>query len=141
MARSAKIKGWLPIFMALALISSAYGCAAVVAGGAAAGTVAGIDYTYDNIAYKTFTADYERTFRAVLAALERMGILVKDSRVTAKGSEIRATTANLEIDIDLERISPKATRVSVNAKKGPIFLKDRATATEILVQVGKILGA
>ena len=44
-----------------------------------------------------------------------------------------------EIEIELEMVSAKATRMRTVAKQG-VFFKDRATATEILNQTEKILG-
>ena len=48
------------------------------------------------------------------------------------------TTAELKIYIELERITHKSTKISVDAKKGAI-VKDRATATEIIEQTERIL--
>ena len=52
--------------------------------------------------------------------------------------EISATTARLKIYIELERITNKTTKISVNAKKN-VVLKDSATATEIIEQIETIL--
>ncbi len=46
----------------------------------------------------------------------------------------------LEIDIELESITFKTTRMSVDAAKVAI-IKDRATAAEIIVQTQRILEA
>ncbi len=127
---------YLALFGLLAAAIGLAGCAALVASGAVAGTAAGIEYTYDNVAYKTFSHPYDPTYRATMRALERMGIGVAGTKTTTKGTEIVANTVDLRIEIELLKVTDKATKVSVNAKKG-VFLKDKATASEILVQVGK----
>jgi hypothetical protein len=43
-----------------------------------------------------------------------------------------------EIEVELEIISSKATRIRTGAKQG-FFFKDRPTATEIILQTEKIL--
>ena len=52
--------------------------------------------------------------------------------------EISATTDRLKIYIELERITNKTTKISVNAKKN-VVLKDSATAAEIIEQIETIL--
>lgn len=134
-----KNRGYVSYLALLGLLAAAgglAGCAALVVSGAVAGTVAGIEYTYDNIAFKTFSFPYDPTYRATMKALERMGIGVAGTKKTNKGTEIVANTVDLRIEIELEKITEKSTKVSVNAKKG-VFSKDKATASEILVQVGK----
>ena len=134
-----KNRGYVSYLALLGLLAAAgglAGCAALVVTGAVAGTVAGIEYTYDNVAYKTFSFPYDPTYRATMRALERMGIGVAGTKKTNKGTEIVANTVDLRIEIELEKVTEKSTKVSVNAKKG-VFSKDKATASEILVQVGK----
>ncbi|MEX0805207.1 MAG: hypothetical protein WD688_18075, partial [Candidatus Binatia bacterium] len=58
---------------------------------------------------------------------------------TEQGKTLKATTSDREIEIELERVSSKTTRMRTVAKQG-IFFKDRATATEIIIQTEKILG-
>lgn len=123
----------------LALSLGLYGCAAVVASGVVAGAAGGVSYTYDNIAYRTFAVPLDPTFKATMRALEKMDIKVAGSKEVKNGREIVAHTVDLRIEIEVERLTDKATKVSVNAKKG-VFFKDKATATEILIQVGKFLG-
>src|SRR5262245_1965961 len=127
------------------LLSSLWlsGCAAVgltlfgVGAGVATGT--SVSYTLDGIAYKTFTAPLPQVETATRTALNRMGIAVDSTASTEQGKAIRATTTDREIEIDLERVSPKTTRIRTVAKQG-IFFKDRATAGEIIMQTEKALG-
>lgn len=116
-----------------------YGCAAIVASGVVAGAAGGVSYTYNSIAYKTYPHDHDTTYNATMRVLKRMGISVAGDKVTANGRMIVAHTVDLKIEIGFERVTDKTTKVKVDAKKGRFF-KDKATATEILIQVGKELG-
>lgn len=128
------------------------GCAAVgltlfgVGAGVTAGT--GVSYTLDSIAYKTFTAPLEELQGATLKTLNRMDIEVKDIKVKEEtteagkkaetGREIVALAGDRTIEIELDRLTSQTTRMRVNAKRG-WFLKDRATATEIIIQTEQTL--
>ena len=67
-----------------------------------------------------------------------MGIKEAGKKKIENGVEISATTAKLKIYIELERITAKSTKISVDAKKGT-FIKDAATAAEIIEQTERIL--
>ena len=67
-----------------------------------------------------------------------MGIKVEAMANTEQGKAITATGNDREIEIDLEMVSAKATRIRTVAKQG-MFFKDRATATEIILQTEKVL--
>ena len=124
------LKRWA-VFLLLPFILS---CAAAAVTGAGAGA----DYTITNIAYRTFNFSLDRVNKATTLALKRLDIKIIDNSKTEKGRKIKSATKELEILIDLERITSKATKIKVNAKKGRI-LKDKATAAEIINQVNKIL--
>ena len=62
-----------------------------------------------------------------------------DSEDRAQGKALAATGNDREIEVELEVISSNATRMRTVAKQG-FFLKDRATATEIILQTEKVLG-
>jgi Protein of unknown function (DUF3568) len=119
------------------------GCAAVgmtlfgVGAGVATGT--SVSYTLDGIAYRTFTAPLPQVESATRTALDRMGIRVEATAKTDQGKAIKAMGNEREIEIELERVSAKTTRIRTVAKQG-IFFKDRATATEIIYQTEKVLG-
>jgi hypothetical protein len=119
------------------------GCAAVglTLFGVAAGTATGtsVAYTLDGVAYRTFTAPLPQVESATRTALNRMGISVDSSANTDQGRALRATSNDREIEIELEMVSPKTTRIRTVAKQG-IFFKDRATAGEIIFQTEKVLG-
>lgn len=128
--------------MILVLLGSIQGCAAVgltlfgIGAGVSTGTAVG--HTLDGYAYRTFTAPLPRVETATLRALNRMGIKVDGNEKTEEGKAIRGLGAAREIEIQLEAISPKTTRIRTVAKQG-FFFKDRATATEIILQTEKAL--
>lgn len=115
------------------------GCAAVAltAGGIASSV--GVDHTLSGIAYKTFTAPIDDVESATLAGLKDMAIGVEDSQRTDTGYSIVAAASNREIHVNLEALTPKTTRMRVVAKKDGGFLRDSATATEIIIQTAQNL--
>ncbi len=110
--------------------------------GAGAGTASGsgVDYTVDNIAYKTFNVPVDQVEQDTQKVLAKMAFPVSAVERTTAGVSILAQSANaahdLDIEIDLDRLSPAVTRMRVVAKRG-IFLKDASTATEIILQTAK----
>jgi hypothetical protein len=138
--------GWriAAVMLAVSLsAASTTGCAAVgltlFGIGAGVSTGNAVSYTLNGFAYKTFTAPLPKVERATLIAFNRMGIAVKSKEKTDQGKFIKADTPDRQIEVELEAISPKATRIRTVAKQG-FFFKDRATATEIIQQTGKVLG-
>lgn len=120
------------------------GCAAPLALtllGVGAGVTTGtaVSYTMDGIAYRTFTAPLPQVERATLTALNDMGMAIEDTQKTDEGKAIKAKGIDRQIEIELQAISSKTTRIRTVAKDG-VFFKDRATATEIILQTEKILG-
>jgi len=104
--------------------------------GVAMGT--SVDYTLNGIAYKTFVAPMPTVRQATLASLNRMGMKVTDDRKSDSGWSITATAEGRDIDIDLERLTPRTTRMRVVANNGPIF-KDRATEAAIIDEAADAL--
>lgn len=102
------------------------------------GAGGGVAYTVTNIAYKTFSYPIEEVEDATHRALEKMLIDEAGEEELEDGVKISATTKKLDVYIDLEKITPNTTKVSVNAKRGPV-LKDKSTATEIISQIEKFL--
>ncbi|MBI4611431.1 MAG: DUF3568 family protein [Candidatus Rokubacteria bacterium] len=133
---------WFALALAALSLLGAPGCAAVgltllgVGTGVTAGT--GVAYTLDSIAYKTFTTPVNSLHSATLKTLRRMEIAVREDESTEAGRKIVAVAADRTIEIELDRLTPKTSRMRVNAKHG-LFFKDRATATEIIVQTDRML--
>ncbi len=118
------------------------GCAGVglalfgVGAGISGGT--GVNYTLDSIAYKTFATSEPELRAATLKTLKRMAIDVKENEATESGRQMTAIAGDRTVDIELDRITPRTSRMRVNVKQGWI-LRDRATAGEIIVQTEKTL--
>jgi hypothetical protein len=118
------------------------GCAAVgvtllgVGIGTAAGQ--GISYSLDSVAYKTFTAPIEGLETAILRSLERMDIPVKGIEDIESGRKIMAEAGDRDVEIELDRITSRTSRMRVNVSQA-WFLRDRATATEIIIQTAQTL--
>jgi hypothetical protein len=107
--------------------------------GAGVATGTSVAYTLDGIAYRTFTASLPQVESATRTALDHMGIKVETTSKIDQGKAIKAVSNDREIEIELEMVSAKTTRIRTVAKQG-IFFKDRATATEIIIQTEKVLG-
>jgi hypothetical protein len=111
---------------------------AVVAVGTMAGAAAGVTYTVLGTAEKTFPEDRDTVLAAVRKALETLDIKTGQTRNTEEGgrivrTEIEAFARDLTIQIGVERVTDRATRVTVDASRKYV-LKDKGTATEILAQ-------
>jgi hypothetical protein len=117
------------------LIPLLAGCAALVVTGAGIG----ISYTLTNVAYRSFSSPMDQVHQATITALKGMDIKIIEDIKLANGRRITADTMELEIIIDLEKVTPKTTQIKVDARKS-VLLKDKATAAEIINQVGKNLG-
>ena len=118
------------------------GCAAVALTlfGAGAGTAAGtgVGYTLDSISYKTFTVPLTGLTTATVMTLDRMDIKVLDNQETEAGRTITAQAADRNIEIELDRLTTRTTRMRVVARRN-WFIQDRATATEIILQTDRTL--
>ena len=125
-------------------IAAAIGCAtlaacaplmmtAVNAGGSRA-----VSHTLDGVSYRTFTAPLPRVKDATLSALKRMGVESASSVNSEHGETIVAKATERDIEIKLDSLTPKATRMRVTAKTG--LFRDTATSAEIVDQIDKALG-
>jgi hypothetical protein len=102
------------------------------------GASTGVNYGLNSVAYKTFTAPISTVNKAAVTALKTMGIKVKSIEKTSEGQVITAQSSDRNIELTLEAVSPKTTRLRSIARQGT-FLMDRATATEIIIQTEKSL--
>jgi hypothetical protein len=109
------------------------GCEPLALSIVGAGAGAALRYTIDGVAYRTFTASAAEVKHASLAALERMGIAFQSLDRFEHGELIYARAENRLIEIEIEPISPRATRMRIAAKNGG-WLYDTATANEIVAQ-------
>lgn len=119
----------------MAIVGSQQGCATIAVTGAAQG----IGYTLTNVAYRTFTFPQEKVRTAALQALKKMGLSYKEDEEMPDGVKIFAEAAAIKIEIRLTKVTAKATKMSVNAKKN-LIIKDKALSVEIITQTGRGLG-
>ena len=127
--------------LAMGLLGS-QGCAAagltLFGVGAGVSTGTGVAYTLDSIAYKTFTAPVEDLQSATLKSLKRMDITVKENKPSEFGKKIVAIAGDRTIEIELDRMTGRTSRMEVVAKQGWLW-RDRATAMEIIIQTEQTL--
>ena len=135
------IESFFKLSTLLCLLLTLSGCACMglaAVPAAVSGSAAGVNYTSTNNAYKTISSPVADVEAALNKALKKMDI--KETKRKAGEGKVSVTvvTTNLDIYIDLEKVTPTVTSMEVNAKKG-IFFKDKATAAEIIVQTEKNL--
>jgi hypothetical protein len=136
------MRGWIGA-LALALGPTVLGgCAGVgltlfgVGAGVTTGT--GVSYTLDSIAYRTLAASEAELREATLKTLKRMDITVKENHATDSGRQIVAEAGDRTVDIEIDRITSRTSRMRVVVKQGWVF-RDRATAGEIIMQTERTL--
>ena len=125
--------GPLIVLVAMLALSACAAPAGLAVFGASTGIAMGtsVDYTLNGIAYKTFVSPMPTVRQATLSGLNRMGMKVVQDKKSGSGWTIAATAEGREIDIDLEKLTSRTTRMRVVASNGVIF-KDRATEAAII---------
>ncbi len=88
----------------------------------------------DGISYRTFSHSVSEVRAGVLHTLKQMAITVTEDTETETGWQITATAVNREINIELERLTKRVTRMRAVANVGSIFFKDAATSSTITTQ-------
>lgn len=129
---------WLSLFTAPLVGALLAGCDPVSLTVFGVGTAAGVQHTLTGIAYRTFSAPLPRVRSAVKSALQHMEIKIDSTEKIENGERIKARAADRDIEIELESLSPKTTRMRSTARSG-LFM-DAATATEIIIQTERALG-
>jgi hypothetical protein len=126
----------------VALVVALQGCAGIplAAFSIVAGTGAGVGtgHALDSITYKTFTVPLAGLSKATLMTLDRLDMPVTEVANTDEGQAITATAGDRTIEIELDRLTTATTRMRVVAKKN-FFIRDRATAAEIVLQTDRTL--
>lgn len=133
MSRILRAAALLPLFLAVS------GCASIGVTLAGLGAGVGTNHYLNNITTKTFTEPLASVQAAVLAALQRMGILIEKSEQTESGMLITAKAGVREVEIELESVTASATRMRSVARKEGGFALDSATSAEIIAQTEKVL--
>ena len=116
------------------------GCVALGMTAAGVGMAAGVSHTLGGIVYKTFAAPQSKVQNATIAALRKMQIKVTERKRDENKALITARAVDRDIDIEIEALTPNATRITVVAKKDGGLIRDSATATEIILQTEKYVG-
>lgn len=129
----------LRVAVLIVALFSVTGCTgvALTAGGIAGST--GVNHTLSGVAYKTFTTPVDELHHATLKTLGRLDMEVSEDKETPSGFEILALARDRKIEIELEFLTSKTSRMRVVANKGDIFFKDAATATEIIIQTAETM--
>ena len=114
------------------------GCQSLALSMAGAGATAAIGATLAGVSYRTFTAPLPAVKSAALAALDNMGMTPQSFGRFDAGEIISARAAGVTVEIELEALTARATRMRVSTRDGGIFY-DAATAGEIVAQTQKVL--
>jgi hypothetical protein len=131
------------IAVALVLVTTQTGCLAIglslfgVAAGVGSGTA--VSYAMNGYAYRTVTAPLPRVEKAAVRTIHGMGFKLTSQEPTKMGKTLHAAGNERDIEVRLERVSDKTTRIRTVVSQGT-FLRDKATATEIIVQTEEALG-
>lgn len=124
------------IFSLITLLFLSYGCTSLLIAGAG-GAVA---YTITNVAYKTVGYQFKKVESAAHTTLKDMAIRELEKKNIENGIKIVAKASDLKIYINIEEITPKTTKISVDAQKWSV-VKDKATASAIIEGIERILSA
>ncbi len=127
------------VLLFLILTGPLAGCDPITLTALGVGSAAGVQHTLGGIAYKTFSEPLPKVRTAVRNALNHMDIKIGGTEKIENGERIKARAADRDIEIELEALSSRTTRMRSTARSG-IFM-DAATATEIILQTEKALGA
>lgn len=129
-------RGWcLAALAVVGLLAS--GCDPISLTALGVGSAAGVQHTLGGISYRTFTASLPEVRIATLSALSRMGIKDTARSKTAEGEVITAKAGDRNIEIELDAITPKTTRMRTTVRNG-LFM-DSATGTELIFQTERNL--
>jgi hypothetical protein len=122
----------------LMLAACTAGCDPMTLTAASFGASLGISHTLNGIIYKTFTAPMKAVENGSVVAMRGMGVKVVSRSTNEVGERvINATAKDREIEVLLEPLTPRTTRMRVIANNG--LLKDSATAQEIMHQTERAL--
>ncbi len=134
-----RLIAWCRLTPLIFIVGIATGCDPITLTAFGVGSATGVQHTLSGIAYKTFTLPLPKLRNAVHTALSRMSIKLSAPEKTENGEVLKARTADRDIEIELEAVSPNTTRMRSIVHKG--VLMDAATATEIILQTEKVAGA
>ena len=129
-------------FVTCAVVASAAlisGCETLSLTALGIGGSAAVNHKVSGTPSRTFTLPLVRVKRGCIVALKRMGIQPGEMKAVENGALILASAGGRDIEVELESLTPKTTRMRVVARHGS-FYYDGATAAEIIAQTEKGLG-
>lgn len=132
---------WTLRWLAIASCAVLSGCVAVALTAVGVGMATGVSHTLGGIVYKTFAAPLPKVRKSTVAALGRMQIKIVDAKPDGNKEVIKARASDRDIEVEIESLTPNTTRVAVTATKDGGLIRDAATATEIILQTEKLVGA
>jgi Protein of unknown function (DUF3568) len=106
---------------------------ASIGGGAAA------QHQIGGYAHRTFSEPLPKVRGATLIALKRMSMKAGTAEKLDQGERILAKAGDRNIEIEIEVLTPRTTRLTAVAKREGSFFVDAATATEVVAQVEKAM--
>lgn len=115
-------------------------CAPVALTALGVGMSTEVSHTLGGMVYKTFTSPQANVKKATYGALHRMQIKVVEAKRDGTTETIRGKAGDRDIEVELEALTPATTRMMVTAKRDGGFLRDGATATEVILQTEKFVG-
>ncbi len=121
------------------LLISLGACVPVAMTAAGVGGGAYTSHYMGGTASRTFSEPMPTIREAAATALRKMAIRLDYVEKTASGELIVAKAIDRNIEIELEAITAKATRMKVTARKDGGITLDGATAIEIIAQTEKLL--
>lgn len=116
------------------------GCAGLALTAVGVGGGAAASHQMGGLAYRTFTEPLPRVRDAVLGAFKRMGIKPKAAERIELGERILARVGDRDVEVELEALTPKTTRMRVAVRRDGGLFMDSATAVEIITQTEKAFG-
>jgi hypothetical protein len=129
----------LRLLLVLIVSSMLSGCASIAVTLAGLGFGAGASHYMSSVNYRTFTEPLQTVRQAVLTSLWRMQIELASSERTDQGMLFKARTSNRDIEIELEAVTERSTRMRTVAHPDGGLLLDASTAAEISSQTEKAL--
>ncbi|HEX9465210.1 MAG TPA: hypothetical protein VGB82_21615 [Alphaproteobacteria bacterium] len=85
---------------------------------------------------RTFTAPIEEVRDAARRTLTHLDMKLNEDSTTADGRQLRASTWDRTVRIDLENVTYNMTKMTVSVTKADNILKDHSTEQEILEATG-----
>jgi hypothetical protein len=129
-----------PAILIIGTLFCQTGCAPVIVSAAGVGASAMFSHHSNGQASRTFTAPLPRVHLAVMAALKKMSIKPSATEKTELGERITAKAGGRNIEIELEVLTPNATRMRTVARNDSGLTVDSATANEITSQTEAAVG-